>query len=107
MGAGALISPLGFVIGADLATPKIRGVVSVMVNVSVTLGSVLASGVTIYLSASSKYVTKGLANTSEEYQRRTTLSFRDACYFSTGIYCAALLCIILLLHESHPRLIGI
>ena len=67
MGAGALISPLGFVIGADLATPKIRGVVIVMVNVSVTLGSVLASGVTIYLSSSTKYVTKDLVNTSEEY----------------------------------------
>ena len=104
MGAGALIAPLGFVMGADLAAPKIRAVVSVMINVSTQFGSIMASGFTIFLSSSSKYVTKNLSNTSDEYQRRTVLSFRDACICSIGTYCISILIAIFFLPESHPRL---
>ena len=104
MGAGALIAPLGFVIGADLATPKIRAVISVMINVSTQFGSIMASCFTIFLSSSAKYVTKNLANTSEEYQRRTILSFRDACICSISTYCIGMIIVIFLLPESHPRL---
>ena len=34
MGAGAIVVPLGFVIAADLAPPKNRAIVTVLVNVS-------------------------------------------------------------------------
>ena len=34
MGTGAVIVPLGFVIAADLAPPKNRGIVNVLINSS-------------------------------------------------------------------------
>ena len=64
MGAGAVLAPLGFVIAVDLAPPKNRGIVTVLVNISTQLGSLLASAISIYFGSGKPFNTRNFPNSS-------------------------------------------
>ena len=86
MGAGAVMVPLGFVIAIDLAPPKNRGIVTVMVNIGSQLGSLLASAVSIYFGSGPPFNTRSFTNGSEEYNRRSAASYNAAMYCSLASF---------------------
>ncbi|KAH0571096.1 Major facilitator superfamily protein [Spironucleus salmonicida] len=104
-GSVAIIVPLAVTIVSDLATPKIRGFVMILVNVSAQLGSVMQSAIQLYFSNAAKYDTRNPSLPFDEVQARSTLSFRDSHITATVIFAGCLVFVSVFLKESNQRVL--
>lgn len=91
MGLPAILAPLGFVIGADLASPKNKGIVTVMINVATWLEYFVSSALMIHFGSGKPYSTANMLIVSIEYNDTNIKSYRDAQYWSIGFFVFGLL----------------
>ncbi|KAH0572010.1 MFS and transmembrane domain-containing protein [Spironucleus salmonicida] len=103
-GISAILVPLSFLIASDLAPPKLRGVVIVLVNCFSQVGSVISSGLTVFFSNYKKYNTSAGNITQDEILRRVKLSFRDTHITCVVLYIISVVFCALFLKESNQKL---
>ncbi|KAH0570034.1 Major facilitator superfamily protein [Spironucleus salmonicida] len=98
-GSGAILSPISFLMASDLAPPKVRGLVIVLVNVFALTGSMLSFGIQLLLAALPKYKTTPEMAFQDVFTK-ISFSYYDSQIIATVIYIINFFITALFLKES-------